>query len=404
MFARNFLGFSMAPNMHRIMETNGFFASIMRADKKTKDNDGLPTGMPIPVLPVDYLKDRPDFWVGGIGSYVCPVDADWGLWFNWTMNRHDTGVLTSVKGMNPITGQRINGLGLEQYKTKCPVHDKTFKHGRFCEECNFKWPEQNYVSAPNPLYWDGFRSSDGQVRQFYFTPDMAKSVPELVIGKEDTVPAFGFCFYQPKKIETFNAAGNRLKEKFPECELNRPIIFGRGTSGFTGPTGSTDARGYRGPSARALKGIEEIKTSKLDCTSAVYFSSTSMDASCSAGSGSSFSLTNSAGGTTSPSIRSKMRSFDKMSITSSCDVGIGAHSVHSMLLNAEVGVGAGAAIKQSLTTDKRSLEDWNDKPAGVIRVYFVFREQFEKYVSAGFHDLTGSKEGFLAGVPVGGVK
>jgi hypothetical protein len=77
---------------------------------------------------------------------------------------------------------------------------------------------------------------------------------------------------------------------------------------------------------------------------------------------------------------------------------------NSFKSNAEVGIGAGAKIKQDLTGDSLSVDQWNDKPAGIVRVYFVFREQFERYVSAGLKDLVGCREGFLDGAPVGGAK
>jgi hypothetical protein len=68
----------------------------------------------------------------------------------------------------------------------------------------------------------------------------------------------------------------------------------------------------------------------------------------------------------------------------------------------EVGVGAGAEIRQSFDKSKKSVGDWEKKPAGVIRLYFVFQEQFEKYAEAGFNNLKGNEMGYLAELPVGG--
>jgi hypothetical protein len=70
--------------------------------------------------------------------------------------------------------------------------------------------------------------------------------------------------------------------------------------------------------------------------------------------------------------------------------------------DAEVGIGAGARIKQEFRKSTISVEDWKDKPEGIIRLYFVFQEQFEKMVEAGLNDLSGNKEGYLASLPVGG--
>lgn len=404
--SRNILGMSVAPGMNRIMEANGFYASIMKSDKQDDKSSGLPPGTPIPVMPVDCLKERPDYWVGGVGSFCCPIESDWALWFNWTMNMSNIAVLSSVKGMNPITGQRINGLELEQYKEKCPIHGTKFKHGRFCEECNFKWPDQNYVSEPNPLYWDGFRTADGQVRQFYFTEDLAKSIPELVIGKEDTVPAFGFCFYTPKDAQNQEyEGGNRLKNKFPKNQRQTRSIGGGmvGMSGCGIPgvyTSSLDMSssepliGRRKMSHR----MPERKKKAYKSSSNVFYTSSIADGS--------MCLADSA------CLETKFDDSVKGSITAyNCSsVGMGMTSPDSMLevnsrsINAEVGIGAGAKIKQGLVQDVRAVDSWQDKPAGIIRVYFVFREQFERYAQAGLKDLTGSKEGYLDSLPVGGAK
>ena len=395
--SRDQLGFSTAPKMSRIMEANGHYAAIMRADKKKEDNAGLPSGVPIPCLPVDYLKERPSFWIGG--SYVCPVSPDWGLWFNWQMNRRDMSILTSVKGMNPITGQRISGLGLEQYKEQCPVHKIPLKHGKFCSECNFKWPDQNYITDPTPFYLDGFRSEDGVVRQFYFTEDMAKSVPELVIGRDDTVPAFGFCFYQLKNNPRKFESSSRLRDKIPDDWIDRPVISGSylkttswmGTartgrkadgevfttspSPWLSRTGSWDmlsdsVRVYRGSSGGSSDDLERSSDSP-----AVY-------ACCAASMTPSFDMN---------SVRTM-----GMSVGESLSLSEGPQEVRG-----EVGVGAGVKIAQKMNRDEHSLDEWQDKPAGVIRVYFVFQEEFERYVEAGLNDLNGLKEGYLNGVPVG---
>jgi len=393
--SRNILGFSVAPNMCRVMEANGFYASIMKSEKRKDDDGGLPSGMPIPVMPVDFLKDRPDFWVGGIGSFCCPVESDWGLWFNWTMNISNIAVLSSVKGMNPITGQRVNGLELEQYKEQCPIHKVKFQHGKFCPKCNFKWPDQNYITEPNLLYWDGFRTADGQVRQFYFTEDLAKSVPELVIGKDDTVPAFGFCFYMPKKVESINyEGGKRLKNKFLEIEkmtvssgssLSMGMVRGMSIPGvYTKMVDDT----YKHSSSVYYASLAPIC---MDMCNNSYVGSTVAD-----GASTKFSLTSSA------DINAYNVSDVKLSLETS-------ELADELILrerseNAEVGIGAGAKLKQSLMQDVRTVDSWQNKPAGVIRVYFVFREQFERYVSAGLNNLAGHKEGYLSDLPVGGNK
>lgn len=376
--ARNILGFSMTSNMQRVMSVNGNYASIMRAEKQTKNTGKLPTGIPIPVLPVDYLLDKPDFWIGGEGSYVCPIESDWAIWFNWQMNNSNTAVLSSVKGMNPITGQRINGIGLEQYKNKCPIHNCDFLHGKFCPECNFKWPDQNYICSPSPMYLDGFRSEDGTVRQFYFTEDMTKSIPELVIGKDDTVPAFGFCFYKLQNDNKMYEAGNRLKD-IPQQTVH--ISSAVRSLSETKCMIADLLDGFHSEPRSASRSF-------MRCTSPNYFSSCEAKHS-----------------VTTDGISNEVKTFYASSVLSSSMLDesyiLNERSIPTKL---EVGVGAGVQIKQSICSDNREITEWKEKPAGIIRLYFVFREEFEKYVSSGLRDLTGYKDGFLNGLPVGGEK
>lgn len=375
------LGFSVAPKMKRLISINGFHAAIMRAEKKTKDNDGLPSGLPIPVMPVDYLKEHPKYWVPGEGSYVIPVSPEWGLWFNWTMNNPDnTAVLPSVKGMNPLTGERVSGYGIKKIEEKCPIHEEPFKTGRYCEKCGFKWPSQNYVSHPNPMYMDGFRQPDGTVRQFYFTEEMSKSIPELVIGKEDTVPAFGFCFYKSKAPVSYPDPGKRYKNEMPGSS---PI------NSYTTYLGSL-GHDYRPFESKTIKGssLGSVRCRPVYSDSAFAIGKCDTEASYSCDSSErnvfySSSVLNESGPISPPLERE----------TSFSD---------SNIIAKEVGVGAGAKIKQDFKSDSRDISYWQEKPSSVIRLYFVFQDEFAQYVSKGIRDLEGSKDGYLSGLPVGG--
>jgi hypothetical protein len=418
--SRDVLGFSVAPNMGRVMEANGHYASIMRAERALKDNSGLPPGIPIPVMPVDYLKSRPNFWIGGQGSYVCPIESDWALWFNWTMNGNNISILTSVKGMNPITGQRVAGYELEQYKNKCPIHDIEFKHGKFCPECNFKWPDQNYITDPNPYFLDGFRAADGTVHQFYFTEDMAKSIPELVIGKEDTIPGFGFCFYSLKNSKNDYEGGNRIKNKFPKeayqngsgiirsMSSRSDVMYRSGRSGCSSGAGmsmdmDSERSCYYSAGSDPVRGVgfrDEVKlmsSGPIECAGAPGEFKTSGGPISAMNVCSTDSLGSIGAGTVTPTsgiiIPDSSKSHESIRSRST-----------RRKSTAEVGIGAGAKIQQNFEGDNRSVTDWNDKPAGVIRLYFVFREQFEKYVAGGLNDLTGTKQGYLDALPVGSSK
>jgi hypothetical protein len=348
------------------MSYKGFKAKIMRAQRLTGTGvHGLPPGTGIEVFPVDAFEEPLSHWIKGSGNYVVPVDADWGLWFDFTMNdQMNTAVLLSIKGMNPVTGQRTNGFGLERYQEKCPIHGENFKDGLFCEKCNYKWPEQNYIAYPNTLWWDGFRSSDGKVRQFFFTEDLEKSIPELVIGKEDTIPAFGFAFFKPK--------------------ITRESIkqIARGFSGSNYYTYSSGNIGI---------GVES-PTQKLDIQH-IYLSNSS-PVCCDSFQDQSVNYCSTLGETKYSNSLGKLSSFQSSSLKTM--------SLRSAKrINQEVGVGAGAEISQSLTVDPLKVSDWEDEPSSIMRLYFVFVEQFEDIKKKGMKDLTGQKEGFLSGLPVG---
>lgn len=367
------------------IEHNGFKAKIKRAPKLTDDGrvHGLPSGVSIDVLPVDaFLHPLPN-WIGGPGNYVVPVQPNWGLWFDWTDNdRDNTAVMPSIKGMNPITGQKTQGYGLEHYKEKCPIHGTPFKEGLFCTECNYKWPVQNYVSSPNVLWWDGFRAGSGEVRQFFFTEDLLRSIPEAVLGAKETVPAFGFCFYKPK-----------------EPRAKPPVIGARGMtnicddmSGWTLTTSSCD--GFK--IGELLQNLAHKPCGESKTGSPLMMAATASLASC------------------EPDRKSRLLSFNADSgafkdqgcrprgMSATMDCAMPDFELERLGRKAaEVGVGAGAKISQNLSRDAYALDSWEAEPAAVMRLYFIFEEQFAELQGKGMRNLVGSGEGFLSGLPVG---
>jgi hypothetical protein len=352
------------------MEHAGFKASLMRAPKLEDRGYAhrLPQGDPIPVFPLAALPGAPEGWVREAGSYVCPVDANWGLWFDWTMNDEmNTAVVPSCKGMNPITGQKLEGLGLEEYSDKCPVHKEPFAHGNYCEKCGYEWPPQNYVCSPNTLWWDGFRQPDGKVRQFFFSEDESKDIASLVIGKENTVPAFGFGFFRPKNPRTA-----------PKMSFRGGDFHSKGFSHHIG--------------GQSLMGcMEEPMGCSIDMASSddtgpahVYYASSVCNAAPTA------SCAPKAGGV----IRSRGM---PMRMKAASPAPVKAQAVKA------VSVGAGAEIAQNLVRDNLGMANWLPEAAGTIRLYFCFQPQFEHIVNnGGVKEFEKSKEGFLKGLPVGG--
>jgi len=354
--------------------------------------NGLPSGSPLPVFPIASLPGCPSSWVTGPGSYVCPVEPEWGLWFDFTKNEAlNTAILPSVKGMNPITGQKIESLALEQYRNKCPKHDIEFAHGTFCEKCNYEWPPQNYICHPNIPWWDGFRQSDGCVRQFFFTSDEAKDIASHVIGKENTVPAFGFAFFKTKTPRVLQ----------PEMRC-RGIEHEEKTSGgmyFAGQInkGHDELVGKYEPQMDFLGGPDLNTTDMCFSSSVSESSSASNSPESVSGSGYSSSMP-------LPTKGVKMKTMFSGKRRKSSDKYSGKIKTVDLrsTVRKEVAVGAGAMIKQELKADDLDVDQWKEKESGLIRLYFVFKEQLEDIVKkGGVKDLSGSPEGFMDGLPIG---
>ena len=368
----------------REMECGGFKASLMRAERLQGDClHGLPPGSKVEVFPIAALPGCPEGWVRATGTYVCPVDVSWGLWFDWTMNdQYNTAIIPSVKGMNPITGQKIDHIGMEQYRDKCPIHNTDFGHDRYCEKCSYKWPSQNYVCYPDTLWWDGFRSPDGSVRQFFFTEDEKRDIASLVIGKENTVPAFGFVFYRTKVQRNIT----------PPNEPRGSILVGGNSWGHEwiknikyGVCGSAapNNNDYE-DSGECMCDIYAAEAKADDCCvdaekiTKDNYKSSPIVSSCSV------QHTNSS--------KKYLRSIDREEKTSG----------NIVIPKKEVSVGGGARINQSLTVDPLALDGWCEKEAALIRLYFVFEPQFREIVEkGGIKDISGTDTGYLSGLPLG---
>ncbi len=169
---------------------------------------GLPEYAPQTAYNVDdYPCALPEWRRGSAteASYFVPVQTDRGMWLD--LNRNQSGhsyhvaALISIQGANPLTAQPVNGTKLEQYSDTCPEHSIPFRSQRFCPQCKFKWPKQNYLASnatPQGLYWlDGFRAKDGTVRQYIFTHDTARGIAAQILG-DDRAFAIGVSFFLSK--------------------------------------------------------------------------------------------------------------------------------------------------------------------------------------------------------------
>jgi len=200
-----------------VMEANGCFCTLNLPEASESDMVGgkLPPYAPV----VKYLVDDyecPSNWIkskGTLSSYFCPVLENKGLWLDFNKNKeneYDVAILISCQGINPITGLPFEDK-LEQYEEKCPKCKKYFEANRFCKSCGYKWPKQNYVcttgTPDGQLWFDGFRTVEGVIRQYVLTEEKSKGVAANIIG-ENRVYAIGISFYYSKSPKI-----KRTKEK-----------------------------------------------------------------------------------------------------------------------------------------------------------------------------------------------
>ena len=65
----------------------------------------------------------------------------------------------------------------------------------------------------------------------------------------------------------------------------------------------------------------------------------------------------------------------------------------------DVAVEAGARIRQDLQADPLKVTAWEEKPAAIMRLYFVFPLQFAEILEkGGIKTLNAKPEGYLAGI------
>ena len=380
------------------MEHKGYFAKIMEAPRLVGDQIfGLPPGTPLPVYQADAFKKYPENWMKGPGVFVVPVNPNKGLWFDWRDNdENNTAIIPTVKGCNPITGLQTTGFFLERYDMKCPKHGCDFQAERFCPECGYNWPDRGYVSG-SPLWWDGFMA-DGCIRQFFFTEEMMRDVATHMIGKENTVPAFGFAFYSPKERRAPQVNTYIYKTSLPMFNyLTMPMAksYDYSASGHN-VKGTLTSFGGEVKSKGTLSILQKRYRGGGSALSHSPISDGGMDSAPQA------ALYSAVSEGTSFMGQDRGITLDCLSAPAEvAGASVEVRARESYTPQKEVAVGAGAKIRQELPKDAYSLDSWNDKPDAVMTVYFVFQEEFNKMAEGGFNDFKDCKDGMLAGLPVG---
>lgn len=344
-----------------MMEVNGLKAQVNTPEALKGDSlHALPPHCVVPACVVDEYPACPENWMHGsskAASYFIPIESGRGLWFDFTMNTghtHDIAIVVSVQGVNPITGKKVIELNLEQYRENCPVHNISFQQDRFCKECGYKWPAQNYIATTTrQLLWiDGFRNENGEVRQYIITEDITRGIAAQVIGN-DRVWAIGFAFYlskEPRHIESY--------QKTSEYPFSSSL-------GIYGKYDASNNSGILYDCCMPNEPKAAAHMVSLNCC-------------------------NMAVSPPAPTM-TPAPVANKRGLMRSCSVTPPSQKT--------LEIGAGARISQEIGVDPNAIDFWQAEPAGLIYANYCSKETFAAIVAAGRRQ--DKKDGALNALKIG---
>ena len=342
-------------------------------------------GLPPYAKRMNYLVDEypacPDSWMkseGRVKSFFVPVEEGQGMWLdlneNANLDRH-VAVVVSIQGINPITGLPCKDAQLEQYIDTCPKHKKKFGADRYCKECGFKWPKQNYLATtgtPSGEFWlDGFKSADGLVRQYILTAEKLRGVASNIIGK-DRVYAIGLSFFLAKERKPQPPTTSEVRlDSWCNFVHNHDLVMG-----------DWDRDAYKYDSTGT----------PYDLTTHVYCSNVNNTSG-------SFSLDNtvsSEGVIKAKSQLARTKNDPNLKITTHHAFG-SCRSISTKKLE----VAAGAKVRQNVYDDPESLDFWHSEPESIICVNYCIEADARKIIEAGREEIESHPEGFLQDISVG---
>lgn len=208
-----------SPRGTRTMSVNGLSCTLhmpkaqkSRFDERGKELvQGLAPSAAVDVFRVDDFPGCPRDWARsepekGLVSYFFRAEVGHMVWLDLNGNLqhpHHVAALISAQGINALSGQHVTmPVELQQFQFTCPKHGTKFTGERFCNDCGFDWPPQNYLATtttPYGRFWrDGFRGADGKTREFVFTEKTERGVAFNLIGEERT-DAFGVALFVSKE-------------------------------------------------------------------------------------------------------------------------------------------------------------------------------------------------------------
>lgn len=369
-YRRDTFGGNMSRSGHDRMSVNGLSIAVHHPIADPHRGKNLARSDLHSVHKVAEYKEAPSHWPkagADEGSFFFGVSPDREYWFNFrdlNMHKHYVAVVVSVQRVNAVSGRTVNDVVLEQYVNNCPKHDVPFLADRLCEKCGYKWPAQNYVTNAAGMesemkFWiDGWRSQEGEIRQFVFTDVHAGlGVAQQLIGEERSV-AIGFAIYLSKEPKPVTSHSEILRG---------PVSF------FAAPMNTKlfSAR-HDGIKGSGTFQVPDYET--LGVSSQVLEDHFSFD-----------SNTRSVSGVSEG--ERKLGASDEAKVMSK----IGTPTRQE--------VSHGRAVDQQVYPDPNDLEFWQDKPAAVIMLTPALQEWVNTATRNGpTVDLTKNGLGFLDGV------
>ncbi len=245
-------------------------AIVGRWENGEEVGNGLPPYEQIEAFPVDDYPALPEEWArsgDGMRSHVIGLKNGKGMWFDFralTQLDREMAVRLAVQGVCALTGHPTdaeNGgdeMALIQFRNRCLRHPHVaFGPDRFCSECGYKWPAQNYLSTTGTdarfgvvLWLDGFCKTTGKVHQFLVTANTADGVAFQILGDRRKL-YFEVALYESVKPKPPPVA-YRSSSRF----LGGGLTGGGAPESFGGFLGGGEA--YRGGPSR---GFEPVRRS-----------------------------------------------------------------------------------------------------------------------------------------------
>lgn len=353
--------------------------------------NGLPPYARVTAYAVDEYPACPDNWMHGsskASSYFVPVEEGKGLWLdfnNCQSHKHDVAIVISIQGINPITGQKQDQLRLEQYKDKCPLHNCDFEQDRFCPQCKFKWPGQNYISTTgtpwHTLWIDGFRTEDGKVRQYILTAEKIKGIAAQLIGK-DRVFAIGIAFFLSRIPKPVSEASISRRATSSLMTFDSPQDYNMySDTNYTSKIGAYQKCNAKGQSVLSHTVVSDNIMKSLDPGNISQYKNC---------------VNSSAFNNDEENIHPANELFCASAIDIHPETQSQVRDRSLKSIQKKLEIGAGGLIAQQIHVDPKDINYWEDTPAGFIYLNYVSQEECQQILNAGKREE--KKEGAFDGL------